>query len=38
MEGIPTWHGSLKLSKEDLSQALLELGEDEVKIKEFIDD
>ena len=38
MEGIPTWHGSLKLSKEDLSQALLELGEDKTKIKEYFND
>ena len=25
MEGVPTWHGSVKLSDEDITKALLEL-------------
>jgi len=38
MEGSPAWHGSLKLSKEDLSQALLELGSTEEEIKGYINE
>mgnify|MGYP004006581955 CR=1 FL=1 len=33
MEGSPAWHGSLILSDEDLTQALLELGATEEEIK-----
>ena len=38
MEGSPAWHGSLKLSNEDLSQALLELGATEEEIKGYINE
>jgi len=36
MEGSPAWHGSLKLSDEDLIQALTELGVSKNKIEEYI--
>ena len=38
MEGSPAWHGSLKLSREDLTQALLELGATEEEIKGYINE
>ena len=38
MEESPAWHGSLKLSKEDLNQALLELGATEKEIKAYINE
>ena len=38
MEGSPVWHGSLKLSDEDLSQALLELGATEGEIKGYLNE
>ncbi|MBT5306851.1 MAG: transketolase [Candidatus Scalindua sp.] len=38
MEGSPVWHGSLKLSDEDLSQALLELGATEEEIKGYLNE
>jgi len=38
MEGSPAWHGSLKLSIEDLTQALLELGATEEEIKGYINE
>jgi transketolase len=38
MEGSPAWHGSLKLSTEDLTQALLELGATEEEIKGYINE
>ncbi len=38
MEESPSWHGSLKLSEEDLAQALLELGETDIQIKEYINE
>ena len=38
MEGSPAWHGSLKLSNEDLSHALLELGATEEEIKGYINE
>ena len=38
MEGSPAWHGSLKLSNEDLSQALLELGATQEEIKGYINE
>ena len=38
MEGSPAWHGSLKLSDEDLSQALLELGVPKREIEEYINE
>jgi len=38
MEGSPAWHGSLKLSNEDLSQALLELGATKEEIEEYINE
>ena len=38
MEGSPAWHGSLKLSDEDLVQALTELGASEKEIKEAINE
>ena len=36
MEGSPDWHGSVKLSKEDLETALIDLGCDNETIKEYI--
>jgi len=36
MEGSPLWHGSLKLSKEDLSLALTELGATFEEIEGYI--
>jgi len=36
MEGSPAWHGSLKLSDEDLRQALLELGVKENELDGYI--
>ncbi len=36
MEGSPAWHGSLKLSSEDLTQALNELGASEKEIKGYL--
>jgi len=38
MEGSPAWHGSLKLSTEDLTQALSELGATEEEIKGYINE
>jgi transketolase len=38
MEGSPTWHGSLKLSDEDLVQALTELGASNKEIEGYIND
>ena len=38
MEGSPAWHGSLKLSNEDLSHALLELGATKEEIKGYINE
>jgi len=38
MEGLPAWHGSLKLSTEDLTQALLELGATQEEIKGYINE
>jgi transketolase len=38
MEGLPSWHGSLKLSYEDLLEAVIELGETEKYIEEFINE
>lgn len=38
MEGSPLWHGSVKLSTEDLTQALLELGASKKEIKGIIND
>jgi transketolase len=38
MEGSPAWHGSLKLSTEDLTQALLELGATQEEIKGYINE
>ena len=38
MEGSPAWHGSLKLSIEDLTQALLELGAKEEEINGYINE
>jgi len=36
MEGSPAWHGSLKLSLEDLTQALNELGASDKEIKGYL--
>jgi transketolase len=36
MEGSPEWHGSVKLSEEDITQALLELGATDKEIKGLI--
>ncbi len=36
MEGSPTWHGSLKLTDEDMTVALQELGLNDSKIKEVL--
>ncbi len=38
MEGEPTWHGSLELSKEDFTKALLELGSTQEEISECLND
>jgi transketolase len=38
MEGSPAWHGSLKLSEEDLAKALSELGMKQKEIEEHIHD
>jgi transketolase len=38
MEGSPAWHGSLKLSNDDLSQALLELGATKEEIKGYLNE
>lgn len=35
MEGVPTWHGSVKLSDEDIKSALLELDYSDKKIEEI---
>ena len=37
MEGIPSWHGSVKLSQEDCEQALKLLGVTQKEIKEILD-
>ena len=36
MEEVPTWHGSLELSNDDLRKSLTELGCSESKIEEYI--
>jgi transketolase len=36
MEGSPTWHGSLKLTNEDMTIALQELGLEDDDIKEVL--
>ena len=36
MENVPSWHGSLKLSTEDLTTALVELGADQPEIERAI--
>lgn len=38
MEGSPLWHGSAKLSKDDISQALLDLGVKENELEEYINE
>ncbi len=38
MEGSPAWHGSVKLSDEDLTQALLELGATDAEIERYINE
>jgi transketolase len=38
MEGSPAWHGSLELSTEDLTQALLELGVTQEELKGYINE
>jgi transketolase len=38
MEGSPAWHGSLKLSDDDLTQALRELGGGDDEIRRSIDE
>jgi len=38
MEGIPTWHGSVKLTREQAVDALHALGASRSEIKELIDD
>jgi len=38
MEGLPAWHGSLKLSDEDFIQALKELGVMEEELKDYINE
>jgi len=37
MEGIPSWHGSVKLSQEDCEQALKLVGGTQKEIKEILD-
>ncbi len=37
MEGSPLWHGSVKLTEEDLIQALLDLGTPEMEIRGYLD-
>ena len=36
MENVPSWHGSLKLSVEDLTLAMVELGADQTEIERAI--
>ena len=38
MENKPTWHGSVKLTREQAEDALRALGADPNEIKEFLDD
>ena len=37
MEGVPAWHGSVKLRREDLEKALLDLGAPEEHIPAYLD-
>ena len=36
MENVPSWHGSLRLSEEDLSSALVELGATQMEVERAI--
>ena len=38
MEGLPNWHGSVKLSEQDLRTALTDLGASENEIEEYINE
>jgi transketolase len=38
MENVPHWHGSVKLTREQTTEALLALGAKQTEIKELIDD
>jgi transketolase len=38
MEGLPNWHGSVKLSEEDLRTALTDLGASENEIEGYINE
>ena len=33
MENVPSWHGSVKMTPEDLTSALVELGADDLEIE-----
>ncbi len=37
MEGVPAWHGSVKLSSEELEKSLLELGASDKEISSYMD-
>jgi transketolase len=37
MENVPTWHGSVKLTREQAEKALAALGANETETKEFLD-
>ena len=37
MEGVPTWHGSVKLHPEEFEQALRDLGTPEEDIPVYLD-
>ena len=37
MENVPTWHGSVKLSREQAEDALQSLGAKREEIKELLD-
>jgi transketolase len=37
MENIPSWHGSVKLTREQAEEALLALGANRNEIREFLD-
>jgi hypothetical protein len=38
MEGVPAWHGSVKLTREQAEEALLALEMPRKLIKEYLDD
>ncbi len=38
MENVPSWHGSVKLTREQAEEALQALGSNRQEIEEFLDD